>query len=172
MNIYLACGLTHVPRENFDEYTNFIHKLASNLMSKNDNEVHYALINSDPQLSEKPFHDRARLCYLWDKKMVESADLIIAEASYPSTGLGIELQIAENNDIPIIIIFREMQNLKASPVEYENPDHTKHTLQIGDGYVSLMALGLPSIYKVIKYRTDIECYDLLSNSVQNISNEK
>lgn len=65
-----------------------------------------------------------------------------------------------------------MQNLKASPIEYENPDHTKHTLQIGDGYVSLMALGLPSIYKVIKYSTDIECYDLLSNSVQIISNEK
>ena len=28
MNIYIACGLTHVPKEQFDEYVAFIHHLA------------------------------------------------------------------------------------------------------------------------------------------------
>ena len=35
-----------------------------------------------------------------------------------------------------------------------------------------MALGLPSIYKVIKYSTDIECYDLLSIACKIISERK
>ena len=63
----------------------------------------YALVNSDPQLASKPFEERARLCYLWDRNMVEQAELIIAEASFPSTGLGIEMQIAESKGTPIIL---------------------------------------------------------------------
>jgi hypothetical protein len=84
--------------------------------------------------------------------MVESAELFVAEATFPSTGLGIELQIAASRNIPIIICFRETN--QATDVTYENPDHTVHALQIGDGYVSLMALGLPSVFRIIRYRND------------------
>ncbi|MDV0873817.1 hypothetical protein, partial [Escherichia coli] len=52
MNIYIACALTHVPREIFHEYSNWIHSLAKGL-SQNNN-VKYALINSDPELSKRP----------------------------------------------------------------------------------------------------------------------
>jgi hypothetical protein len=83
--------------------------------------------------------------------MVQDAELLIAEASFPSTGLGIELQIAEAKNIPIILCFRDFGLNKIAPVEYENPDHKWHHLQIGDGYVSLMALGIPNIFHVIKY---------------------
>ena len=58
-------------------------------------------IGSDPQLAEKPPKERASLCYTWDRRMVEEADLVIAEASFPSTGLGIELQIADTEDVEV-----------------------------------------------------------------------
>jgi hypothetical protein len=36
-------------------------------------------------------------------------------------------------------------------VQYKTADEEIHTLQLGEGYVSLMALGLPSIFKVVPY---------------------
>jgi hypothetical protein len=151
-NIYIVCGLTHVPREQFHAYADFIHALAAHLTSEMGASVRYALRDSDPQLAKKPFAERARLCYLWDKDMVEWADVIVAEGTYPSTGLGIELQIAENKDIPIVICFNDAISYRASPVQYINPeDQACHSLQLGQGYVSLMALGLPSIVRVVPY---------------------
>jgi len=157
MKIYLACGLTHVPRDMFSDHCDFLHKLAERLRSEPArHEVKYALIDSDPQLGEKPFAERARLCYLWDREMVGEADLVIAEASFPAIGLGIELQIAEANDTPILLCFRDYRRNRAAAVDYVNPDHTTHSLQIGEGFVSLMALGLPSVYRIIRYE---DCED-------------
>jgi hypothetical protein len=156
MNIYIACALTHTPRNSFEHYVSFIHSLAQELRLSGCEQVTYALVNSDPQLAEKPFEERARLCYLWDRELVKQADLLIAEASFPSTGLGIELQIAEGMGIPIIICFKRSDLNRPDPIQYENPDHSRHILQIGEGYVSLMALGVPTVFKVISYRTEAE----------------
>jgi nucleoside 2-deoxyribosyltransferase len=150
MTIYLGCGLTHVPRDVFSDYVSLVHRIAAELEGAGT-KVIYALKHSDPQLAEKPFDERARLCYLWDRELVEKADILVAEASYSSTGLGIEMQIAESHGKPIIICFRTSADTQAAAIQYENPDHTRHTLQIGDGYVSLMALGIPSVFKVIRY---------------------
>ena len=151
MKIYIGCGLTHVPRGTiFKDNTDFIHELALALKSLG-HQVKYALVNSDPQLAEKPFEERAKLCYLWDRNMVEDADLMIAEASFPSTGLGIEMQLAETKGTPIVLCFRDFDMNKVESVEYENPDHSRHHLQVGDGFVTLMALGLPTIFRVVKY---------------------
>ena len=130
------------------------------------NEVAYALLNSDPQLAAKPIEERARLCYLWDPELVQNADLVIAEASFPSTGLGIELQLAESAGIPIILCFKRSSSNRAAPICYENPDHNRHMLQIGEGYVSLMALGLPTIFKVIGYDAEQAGIDSIIQSVQ------
>jgi hypothetical protein len=154
MKVYLGCGLTHVPRAAFEKYVAFIHRLASALRAGGCEEVTYALMNSDPQLAEKPFGERARLCYVWDRDLVEKADVLVAEASYPSTGLGIEMQIAENRDKPIVVCFRATADNRVAQVEYENPDHSHHALQIGEGYVSLMALGIPSVFRVVRYDQD------------------
>ena len=111
----------------------------------------YALVNSDPQLASKPFDERARLCYSWDRNMVEQAELVIAEASFPSTGVGIEMQIAESEGTPIIVCFRDFGMNKVESVLYENPDRSRHNLQVGDGFITLIALGVPTIFKVIRY---------------------
>lgn len=149
MNVYIACGLTHVPRRSFRSYAKRIHQLANHL--DRVASVKYALLHSDPQLSLLDEDKKPQACYLWDKKMVESADIIIAEASYPSTGLGIELQIAQQSNIPIILCYRENKSNRAKTIEYVNPDKKVHTLQIGTGYISLMALGMPCVAEVVSY---------------------
>lgn len=151
MKIYIACALTHVPRSLFDQYVTFIHELAAALrVAPPANDVKYALVNSDPQLAERPFVERAKLCYLWDREMVEDADVVIAEASFPSIGLGIEMQLAEAQGIPILLCYTDFGQ-QVEKIEYENPDHSKHDLQVGEGFVTLMALGVPSVFRVIRY---------------------
>lgn len=149
MNIYIATSLTHVPRDTFEYYSNSIHTLASFLLKKY--KVKYALINSDPQLESIDENEKARYCYIWDREMVEEADLIIAECSFSSIGLGIELQIAENKNIPIIIIYKDFGSNRTKTIKYKNPDKSEHDLQVGKGFISLMALGLPNILKVFQY---------------------
>jgi len=166
MKIYIACGLTHVPRHEFSDYVTFIHDLAEHLTGTCSARVKYALRDSDPQLAEKPFEDRARLCYLWDREMVEWADVVVAEASFPSTGLGIELQLAGAKETPIVIAFRQAEAHRAAPVQYETPDKSVHTLQLGEGYVSLMALGLPSVFKVQPYSGASDAYPAIARAVE------
>jgi hypothetical protein len=152
VKIYLACGLTHVPREVFPGYTAYLHSLVHALAAiGSDCTVKYALLNSDPQLAEKPPRERASLCYTWDRRMVEEADLVVADASFPSTGLGIELQIADTRGTPIIMLIGDYGGNRVEPARYTNPDESTHDLQVGEGIVSLMALGVPSIRRRIGY---------------------
>lgn len=169
MNIYIACGLTHVPRENFGAYVDLIEGLADRLAGQGEVQVKYALRHSDPQLAEKPFADRARLCYLWDKKMVEWADVVVAEASYPSTGLGIELQIASSRSTPIVLVFKLDDKNRAKPVQYQTSDHKVHELQLGEGYVSLMALGMPSVFKVLPYKNAEEAFSMVTTAIRTLT---
>jgi hypothetical protein len=171
MDIYLACALTHVPRVEFDDYVEFIHTLAHSLETQVPARVRYALRHSDPQLADRPFKERARLCYLWDREMVESADVVVAEATYPSTGLGIELQIAASRSTPIVLCFNQQEEHRVRPVAYANPDHSRHQLQVGDGFVSLMALGIPSIFRVIGYSRSASDVTEITKVVGLIRNE-
>lgn len=166
MNIYIACALTHVPRLLFKEYSNWVYEVSSYLSSEHD--VKFALKNSDPQLSEWPENEKAHLCYKWDREMVEKADLIIAEVSFPSTGLGIELQIAESMKIPLILCYKDYMINKADHVTYVDQSQRKHDLQIGDGYISLMALGLPNVLKVIFYGDIVESRDELVKLISGL----
>lgn len=165
MKVYVACALTHVPRSQFAAYASFVHQVAERL-SGDGHVVKYALMNSDPQLASKPFEDRARLCYLWDSRMVQEAEVVVAECSFPSIGLGIELQIAAERETPIVIAFRDFIDNRAQPVRYHNPDQTEHELQIGDGFVSLMALGLPTVFKVHRYATNEDGVEQITQSLR------
>jgi hypothetical protein len=165
MNIYIACGLTHVPKEQFDRYVGFIHFLAAEIERRVGATVRYALKDSDPQLASRAEADKARLCYLWDRAMVEWAEAIVADATFPSIGLGIELQIAEQKGVPAIIAFRTADAFRAPTKAYDGADHVQHTLQIGAGYVSLMALGIPTVIKVVPYVAEQEAAEEICNAV-------
>ncbi|MBB4227975.1 nucleoside 2-deoxyribosyltransferase [Rhizobium mongolense] len=151
--IYVACGLTHVPTQDFDEYVKTIHEIAASASNSIPGaDVKYALVNSDPQLAERAAEEKARLCYIWDRRMVEEADVVIAEASFPSTGLGIELQIAETSGTPVVLLYRDFGHNWAPRKSYVNPnDEGHHELQVGDGFITLMALGLPNVFKAAQY---------------------
>ncbi len=170
MKIYIACALTHVPRDTFQEYSQLIHRLGVALRQEGGHEVSYALINSDPQLAGRRAEDRARLCYEWDRRFVQESELVIAEATFPSTGLGIELQLAQSADTPIILCFKIDEATRAAEVAYDNPDHVRHMLQIGEGYVSLMALGLPNIVRVLSYISEEAGITAIVAAVSQIEN--
>lgn len=55
--------------------------------------------------SEEPFDSRTYL---------RSADVMVAEVSFPSTGLGIELGWADSNDVPILLVYREGMKISRS----------------------------------------------------------
>jgi hypothetical protein len=169
MNVYIGCGLTHVPREFFRQYTSYIHDLAASLRSTSNCRVRYALVDSDPQLAERPRAERAKWCYEWDRQLVEQADVIVADATFPSIGLGIELQLAQEKATPIILCFEKARQNRAEPVTYTNPDHRDHELQIGDGYVTLMALGLPSVVEVIPYNSHQGAIAAISEAVRSVA---
>lgn len=166
MNVHLACGLTHVPRDEFPAYVKLLERLADGLSCQPETEVKYALRHSDPQLAQKAVADRARLCYLWDREMVEWADVVVAEASYASIGLGIELQIACARETPTVLIFRLDEAHRAKPVQYQTADQLTHHLQLGEGYVSLMALGLPNLFKVLPYNSPEHALALVTDAIQ------
>jgi hypothetical protein len=172
MKIYIACALTHVPRDTFQEYSRLIHRLGAALRQEGGHEVSYALVNSDPQLAGRPTEERARLCYEWDRRFVQESQLVIAEATFPSTGLGIELQLAQSADIPIILCFNNDVSRRATEVTYENPDHVRHMLQIGEGYVSLMALGLPNITSVVSYTSEDDGISSILGTVSQIEKRR
>jgi len=167
MRLYLSCGLTHVPRVDFDQYVSFIEALAAALLVGAIKDVRYALRDSDPKLADEPISDRARLCYTWDHAMVEWADLVVADATYPSIGVGIELQIAAARGTPIVLCYQRAERHRALGVRYKTPDGSRHDLQIGEGYVSLMALGLPSLNGVVAYDSADEALRRVPVAVQS-----
>lgn len=174
MKIYVACGLTHVPSDDFAEYVETIHGIANDVLNfVPDSEVKYALVNSDPQLSERKAEDKAKLCYIWDRHMVEEADLVIAEASFPSTGLGIELQIAEMHGTPVVLLYRDFGHNRAPHKSYKNPGSPgTHELQVGEGFITLMALGLPNVFKVAQYDSREDCLTVVRQTLALLINSQ
>jgi hypothetical protein len=159
---YIACSLTRVPLGIFADYAEAIHAVARRLEETGlVKRVSYALVDSDPDLARHPASDRARLCFQWDRSLVEAADLIIGEVTFPSLGVGIELGIANELGKPAILFHLEDPSAGAERRYYKNPDDSSHELQIGKGGISLMALGLPCVSDVTGY----ERFELLPRAV-------
>lgn len=73
-------------------------------------------------------------------KKISNCDLFIAEVTSPSTGVGMELQMAVENKIPVIGLVKEGNK------------------------VSSMVLGLPTLKKLIKYRNQKD----LTNKLEKV----
>jgi len=74
-------------------------------------------------------HDKAE----WknSREIIKNSDLVIAEVTYPSTGLGIELGWANAYDIPIICIYREGGELSKSLKAIASKERKYNTENIG-----------------------------------------
>lgn len=79
----------------------------------------------------------------WDRTydVITKCNLFIAECSSPSHGVGMELQMGQQHNIPVIALVRK---------DIENFDK------------SLMVLGMPNLRKVIRYMN----YDSLAEKLE------
>ena len=71
------------------------------------------------------------------REIIQNSDLVIAEASYPSTGQGIELVWAYEARIPIICVYKitakisdSLKTVTDEFIEYENADDLLRKLSI------------------------------------------
>lgn len=103
--------------------------------------------------------------------MVTAADVVIAEVTYPSLGVGIELGIAAECGIPILLAACDARAERATPKTYVNPDSSTHTLQLGGGIITLMAQGLPTVGAVLHYPTFDSLPQVTADALQRLAEE-
>jgi hypothetical protein len=167
--IYLACGLTHVPQRHFNRYVQSMHDAIAAVENTLHCTARYALRDSDPELAEHPQQSRAHLCYTWDRDMVLEADLVIADVTFPSIGVGIELGLAASQDIPIVLTYCCDLAPRAGHKLYGLPGSAStQALQVGEGFVTLMALGLPTLIQVNVYHAPEDYAAVVLTSVGEI----
>ncbi len=88
LQIYLGCGLSH----STDEFKAYIEQLRSELEKQ---AIVFKFRGFDPPLSE---------AFLWDTNCVRRSNVLVADFTYPSTGLGMECGIAIEQRKPIIAL--------------------------------------------------------------------
>jgi nucleoside 2-deoxyribosyltransferase len=96
--IYFGCPLTH----STPEYRSKMVEIRAEL-EKTYNVLKFY---SDPNQMNFD-QDSNKICqeiYKWDKNCVESCDVFVAFADYPSTGLGMELAFATSKQKPILLL--------------------------------------------------------------------
>ncbi|MFB6245775.1 MAG: hypothetical protein ABEJ03_05515, partial [Candidatus Nanohaloarchaea archaeon] len=90
----------------------------------------------DTDESPQEFYDRTI-------DTITDCDLFIAEVTSPSHGVGMELQMAVNNDIPVLALAQEGED------------------------ISSMVEGLPTLHKVLRYSNREDLVDKLEEELQN-----
>ena len=84
-----------------------------------------------------------REVYNIDKKLVSGARLVVAYVGSPSTGTGQELEIAEDNHVPIILVYEK--NKKISRMVLGNPSVIKKVL------FTTFQEAIPKIQKAVEF---------------------
>jgi len=128
--IYLGCSLTHSTQE-FRDFVDHLNKtLAFKYEMLNFHGLHPA---SDHEI------------YKHDITQVKACDLLLAEVSYPATGLGFEIATALGSHKPILAIAR--------------PEAT----------VSRLILGInSSLFSCIRYTNEEEIIDAVEKKLAGI----
>ncbi len=74
------------------------------------------------ELTEKEIHDR-------DIDWILHSDMLIAEVTTPSLGVGYELGRALENDVPVVTLFRPSEGKKLSAMIVGAPNFQNYTYQ-------------------------------------------
>ena len=92
------------------------------------------------ETGEEPreFYDRT-------KDEITECDLFVAEVTSPSHGVGMELEMAVNNNIPVIALAKEDQD------------------------ISIMVEGLPMVEKVLRYEDESDLGKKLESEFQRLT---
>lgn len=159
--VFIGTACTHVPLKVFPEYKRVIESVADLVEGLFGCKARYALEDSDPQLSRMKRERRPPECYHMDRELVEGSQLVIAEVSFPSTGLGQELQIAEYNSIPIILCYKDWGCNIAETKDYRTRAGEPHSIELGNRIVTVMVQGNPSVIGDVPYNSTPDCVSKL-----------
>jgi nucleoside 2-deoxyribosyltransferase len=113
MNIYFA-GAIRGGRSDAELYLSIIRFLRSYGTVLTEHVGNEALLLEEQFLSEGAIFKR-------DMEWLAEADLVIAEVSTPSLGVGYELAVAEQMNIPCFCLFRQQENQRLSAMLAGNP---------------------------------------------------
>ena len=113
MNIYFA-GAIRGGRDDAERYAKLILFLQSQGTVLTEHVGNEELLQEEQFLTEEEIFKR-------DIKWLEKADLLIAEVSTPSLGVGYELAAAEKMGIPCLCLFRKNQERTLSAMIEGNP---------------------------------------------------
>lgn len=152
--IFIASCVTHSPNVFFEEYKNLIIEIANLLETKYSCKTHHSIKKEDSRLSYIEKHKTAQECYTKCVKDIKESKLLIAEISFPSIGIGQEIEIASQNQIPIIVLFKDFFNRESKK----------------ELVVSRMALGNPSIIHQIQYTSVNDALSKLDLFIKNNPN--
>lgn len=107
MKIYFA-GSIRAGRDDVKYYNQIIASLKEFGEVLTEHVGDYSLsLGGQSQYSDKYIHDR-------DIDWLLSSDVVVAEVTYPSLGVGYEIAIAVKEKIPVIALFRDNQKLQLS----------------------------------------------------------
>lgn len=109
--IYIGCSLTHAT----EEFKSGIELLKNKLRSDYEILDFLGLTKGTPQD-----------VYKWDINNVRTCDLFIADCTYPSTGLGMEIGAAIENDKPTLIVAHEDAKVTRIVLGITHPKFTFH----------------------------------------------
>lgn len=113
MNIYFA-GAIRGGRNDAELYLSLIHYLGTYGTVLTEHVGDEDLLAQEQSLSEENIFKR-------DMQWLKEADLLIAEVSTPSLGVGYELAIAEQMNIPCFCLFRKQDSIRLSAMIKGNP---------------------------------------------------
>ncbi|HID70898.1 MAG TPA: nucleoside 2-deoxyribosyltransferase [Desulfobacterales bacterium] len=113
MNIYFA-GAIRGGREDAELYSSLIQLLKTYGTVLTEHVGDSTLLDKELFLSEKEIFER-------DMQWLDLADLLIAEVSTPSLGVGYELAVAEKLKIPCYCLFRKKHGRALSAMIDGNP---------------------------------------------------
>ncbi|MEK6959166.1 MAG: hypothetical protein AABW59_03925 [archaeon] len=149
--VFIGSAVTHVPDVFFEEYKELIVELSKLLETKYLCKAKHSLKKDDSRLSYIEKHKTAADCYKKCVEDIKASKLMIAEISFPSIGLGQEIEIASQNKIPIIVLFKDYFGREPQ----------------GELIVSRMALGNPLVVHQIKYKTTKEAIGELESILES-----
>ena len=104
--VFFSCsmrgGYSRVKQAELREIPDIIEELGLELISRHQTQVNF--LERESRLTEQQIHDR-------DYRWLEEADLVIAEITNPSLGVGAEIADAVHLKIPVLAVYKR---------EYEN----------------------------------------------------
>jgi 2'-deoxynucleoside 5'-phosphate N-hydrolase len=140
MRIFFAGPLTDL--KNPDSTKEFYKKLAQ-VAADEGHEYFLAFLNGTDPIKNPDVSPNT--VYSVDTAELEKSDLLVAYVGEPSTGTGIEVEYANNNNIPVVLLYESSKK------------------------VSRMLLGSPIVKKEIVYKNEADCLDQFRIFLQQFS---